>query len=113
MISEVSGVFSEWRRKIEADPAAWRSPELTCRWSVEGGGEWLLVSGNGARIEPYVSGAERPDCRISLPSSEFLLLSRGALNPQEAFLDGRLRLAGHLPAVLRLNLVLGKLVEQS
>lgn len=59
-----------------------------------GGGEWVLGSRG-------VGCSEESECRLQLSSSDFSDIVSGALNPQEAFLRGRLRLAGDADLALK------------
>ncbi len=56
-------------------------------------------------------GDDPADVSLALSAANLLLLASGDLNPQQAVIDGKLRISGELDDVLLFNLVLALLVR--
>ncbi|MCB9778204.1 MAG: SCP2 sterol-binding domain-containing protein [Alphaproteobacteria bacterium] len=73
--------------------------------SGPGGGSWQVVRDrDGGRVEPLDAGPH--DCMVRCSSADFMAVVHGRLHPRDAFLAGRLRLAGDVGLALRLHGVL-------
>jgi putative sterol carrier protein len=60
-----------------------------------------LKSGSGS-VSPS-SGSAPADCIIGMKDGEFVLLMTGRLNPQSAFMKGKLKVKGNLMLAQKLN----------
>jgi SCP-2 sterol transfer family len=111
----------EWLAEVEA--AARRSPafpadthrgRVTVQQVVTGGpaGEvaYAATVGDGT-VVIRVGRAERPDVTFSEDWATAAAIARGALSAQEAFMAGRLRVAGDMAALLRHGPALGRLAD--
>ena len=109
-------IFTRWSQLMEADPQGlclhgWSPSSMRVSWSIQGheGGAWGLQVGDRARFTEGVP--LHADCEVEMNSDDFVALAAGALNPQLAYSDGRLRVKGKLGSVLALNVVLDRLVQ--
>jgi putative sterol carrier protein len=68
---------------------------------------WLvdLTSGKGSITE--VSGDEKADCTLTIKDTDFVNLVLGKLNPQKAFMTGKLKLKGNMLLAQKLPVVFG------
>lgn len=83
---------------------------VTFELSGEGGGSWTV----DCRGYPTVlsgSANVKPDCRVRLAAADFDSIVSGRMNPQEAFLAGRVSLDGDLTKLLKFNVLLDKMGE--
>jgi len=70
---------------------------------IEGemGGEWLLCRDETLDVAP---GTDRwPDCRLECSADDFLRLLSGSLEPEEAYLSGRINVQGDVGLILALR----------
>lgn len=110
-------IFSRWSQLVEADPHGfsmhgWSPSSMRVSWAISGseGGEWGLQVGDRSSLtegEPA-----HADCVVEMNDRDFVALASGALNPQLAYRDGKLRVSGKLGTVLALNVVLDRLVQK-
>ena len=108
-------VLQEWRQTIEADPEITSGIGSVYRWHITnpeaGEQQWTLCCHPQPYLEPASDKDPPFDCEIKINCDDLVDLALDRLNPQRAFLDGRLRLAGDLAGILRLNLVLDRLLK--
>lgn len=107
-----SEIFSKWAERAAVDPGRWQALESVYLWDISGedGGKWVVDCKDkpGVRKEDTA----KPDCAIALSSSDFVSLASGELNPQKAFLMGRIKISGEFSHALRLGELLDQLVDQ-
>ena len=101
-------ILQKWRQAFEANPDILAGIDGVFKWVItgEGGGKWML---NPAQEGGIYQGDDEADCEISLAAGDFVDLVQGKLNPQQAFLEGRIRLAGNMQLALQLDGVLRQL----
>jgi len=63
-----------------------------------------LKTGKGSITESDA----KADCMIALKDSDFVLLMNGKLNPQNAFMQGKLKVQGNMMLAQKLNLLMAK-----
>ena len=69
-----------------------------------GGGSWQVRARDGlTEVGPVQPGPQ--DCRVTCTEDDFLGIVDGSVDPTEAFLDGRLSVAGDIGLALRLQRV--------
>ena len=95
---EVRAFFDGLAARFRADRAA--GLEATYAFVVEGAGEWhAVVAGDTCAI---AEGAHpSPDVTISCSAADWVQIVEGRLDPQFAFMTGRLRVDGDMSLAMR------------
>ena len=101
-------VIAAWSARAMANAAKVAKLEATYKFIIggKGGGSWLLRCRSPVSME---KGEGPADCTISMDAADFVALGNGELNPQMAFMSGRLNVEGDLELALRLS----EIVEES
>lgn len=107
--SETPASFFEQRVEVELLPRVARAlpDQVTVGFEIDGpgGGRWQVSRGaQGTRVQPLASGPR--DCTVRCSSAVFMGIVLGEIDARDAFLDGRLRLAGDIGLALRLQGIL-------
>jgi putative sterol carrier protein len=70
-----------------------------------GGGSWLVdCTAPGGRVEAGTATA--PGCTVAATDQDFLNIVNGKLNPQMAFMSGKLKVQGDMGLALKLQQIL-------
>jgi len=70
-----------------------------------GGGAWSVDCTNGGAVSPgTVAGAR---CTVAVSEGDFLNIVNGKLNPQMAFMSGKLKIQGDMGLAMKLQQILG------
>ncbi len=99
-------IISHWSAKLLADPQRFQGIGATYKFIVEGpgGGTWCVHCKTPVSVAEGEGGA---DCTVAVGAADFIELANRRLNPQVAFLSGKIRLSGDLSLALKL----GDLIE--
>jgi putative sterol carrier protein len=74
--------------------------------SGAGGGSWVVdCTAPGGKIEPGAAANAR--CTVAATDQDFLSILNGKLNPQMAFMSGKLKIQGDMGLAMKLQLILG------
>ncbi len=74
--------------------------------SGPGGGSWSVdCTAPGGRIAE--GKAPTPRCTVAATDADFLAIVNGKLNPQMAFMSGKLRIQGDMGLAMKLQQILG------
>ena len=105
--------FNYLAQSYESAPSSWDEIGIVAHWTIEGarGGSWTLDYCGGGGVRAGSTGS--PDCEIFCTEDDFLKIVSGELNPQLAFQEGRLVVAGKKFAILKLNFLFSKFSELS
>lgn len=101
-------IFEHTGRLLAAEPHRTEGLTATYQFDIdgEGGGSWTLAVVEGAaRVSP--GPADQPDVVVLMEAQDFVDLSNGRLNGQDAFLEGRMRVLGQAGLGMRLATILG------
>ena len=74
--------------------------------SGDDGGSWVIDLGSETR-EVREGEEEAAQCVISMTAPDFMSMIEGSLNPQMAFMTGKLRVKGDMGLALKLQSILG------
>ena len=102
-VDGVRDILLGWATRIFEDG---RGEALgSVRIQTDCGGCFLAFGEPPVVVEEGVAGGSlrRADCTISISSEDLLQLGAGTLNPQNAFLEGRVRLSGDGGVALRMS----------
>ncbi|MGH7987459.1 MAG: SCP2 sterol-binding domain-containing protein [Candidatus Binataceae bacterium] len=97
-------VFEEMPRHFDKAAAQGLNAVYQFDLSGEGGGKWNVVVNND-RCQVNQGENPSPNITISMVASDYLDMVAGKLNPQMAFMTGKLRIAGDMGLALRLQSV--------
>ena len=99
-------VIKAWTARVLADPKGIAQLDAIYKFVVKGtgGGSWLFRCKNPVAVS---EGEGTADCTISMNASDFVALGKGELNPQMAFMSGRLDVEGDLDLALKLGSIVG------
>ena len=65
---------------------------------------WQLIDlKQGEGVVQSCGGGDKADCVIAMKDSDYVLLMTGKLNPQAAFMKGKLKLKGNIMLAQKLN----------
>lgn len=107
MASTPAEFFDAKAAQIAENGAALATINATYQFNLSGddGGEWVIKL---TEEEQAVSAGADEDaqCVISMTSGDFMNMIGGSLNPQMAFMTGKLRVKGDMALALKLQAVL-------
>jgi putative sterol carrier protein len=73
--------------------------------SGPGGGSWVVdCTTQGGKIE--AGATENAKCTVAATEQDFLNIMNGKLNPQMAFMSGKLKIQGDMGLAMKLQLIL-------
>jgi putative sterol carrier protein len=94
-------------QKLEANPDLASSINASYVFDLTGdeGGQWTLdlTSSPGTVKEGAI---EDPNLTVTMKAEDFVKLVEGSLNPQMAFMSGKLKIKGDMPLALKLQQIL-------
>ena len=74
--------------------------------SGPGGGSWVVdCTAPGGKISAGAAGSAK--CTVAATDQDFLNIVNGKLNPQMAFMSGKLKIQGDISLAMKLQLILG------
>jgi len=93
--------------RLKEDLSLGKEINATYLFNITGetGGTWTIALNSNAQ-EVKVGSIENPQCTITISDKDFVNLVEGTLNPQMAFMTGRLKVKGDLGLALKLGKIL-------
>lgn len=91
---------------IAANPDKAKAMNATYKFNISGanGGTWRVILGAEPRVEEGDGDAQ---CTINVGDEDFVNIVGGKLNPQMAFMSGKLKVQGDMGLAMKLGTVLG------
>eukprot|EP00750_Incisomonas_marina_P008096 INCI15224.1.p2 GENE.INCI15224.1~~INCI15224.1.p2 ORF type:complete len:111 (+),score=40.28 INCI15224.1:103-435(+) len=72
---------------------------------IKGGNNWIVDLKNGeGKVEQ--GKAKKANCTITISDEDFVALADGKLNPQQAFMSGKIKLKGNMALAMKLQQVI-------
>lgn len=71
----------------------------------ENGGDWALIINNGA-LSAESKKADKPNCSITMAVNDWKDMNSGKLDPQAAFMAGKIKFQGDMGLVMKLGALL-------
>jgi len=103
-MSQVQAVFNQVDANIKADPGMVAKVNGIYQFNV-GDEKWTVDLKNGAGSVKE-GPAEKADCTLTLPNAEdFIGMATGKLNGQQAFMQGKLKIAGNMSYAMKLGVL--------
>jgi len=106
-MSTPADFFAKKDEQIKSNPDALSGVNATYQFNLSGdnGGEWIIkLGGDGSGVSDGTD--DGADCVISMSDSDFMGIISGSLNPQMAFMTGKLRVKGDMGLALKLQTIL-------
>lgn len=105
MTSTPREVINLWTAKILGDPARMESLGSSFKFVVEGdgGGTWVLQCKSPVKV---IEGDAPADCTIRVHAKDLVALGTGSMNPQVAYMMGKLKVSGDKALALKLNQII-------
>jgi putative sterol carrier protein len=94
--------FEQMPHRFKKDAAQGLNAAYQFDLSGEGGGKWQVLI-NGDKCEVKEGSHPSPNITISMSAGDYLDTVTGKLNPQMAFMSGKLRISGDMSLALRLQ----------
>jgi sterol carrier protein 2 len=102
----VDSVFAQLGEKVQADPSLVSRVKCVYQFNITGTDgkptAWTVDLKNGSG-NVKSGAAEKPDCTITMTGGDFIAMMRGKLNPQSAFMEGKIKLAGGMQYAMKLG----------
>jgi putative sterol carrier protein len=102
MPSSCKQAFEQMPSRFKKEAAQGLNATYQFDLSGEGGGKWQVLI-NSDKCEVKEGAHPSPNITISMTAQDYLDLLAGKLNPQMAFMTGKLRISGDMGLALRLQ----------
>ena len=93
--------------RLKAKPDVVAKINAIYQFNISGadGGTWSIDCTSGGQVSPGTAAAAR--CTVAMTDADFLAVVNGKLNPQMAFMTGKLRIQGDMALAMKLQQILG------
>jgi putative sterol carrier protein len=104
--SSCKQVFEQMPSRFKKEAAQGLNAVYQFDLSGEGGGKWQVAINNGT-CDIKEGAHASPNTTISMAAQDYLDMVAGKLNPQMAFMSGKLRISGDMGLALRFQGLFG------
>ncbi len=108
MASNPSEFFTAKSEQLKASDGSLDGINAVYQFNLSGddGGTWVIDLASDTK-EVREGEEESAQCVISMAAPDFMSMIQGSLNPQMAFMTGKLRVKGDMGLALKLQSILG------
>lgn len=101
-VKSVEQVFEEMTQSFRSDEAQGLDSTFQFHISGDGGGDWNMHV-EWERCEIERGKIDEPDVTISVSSNDWIAIATGRLNPETAYMTGKLKTEGDLGLATKLQ----------
>jgi putative sterol carrier protein len=101
-LTSVAEVFEVLSSRFDADAAAGLSATYQFNLVGDAGGTYHVFV-DGGQCEVHRGAAASPNITITMTASDYLDMINGLLNPQLAFMGGKLKIKGDMSLALKMQ----------
>lgn len=102
-MSELVEIFGKIVGRFDASKMA--GLNATVQFDLGTGNQHHLIIANGT-MKHGQGMAEKADATLTMASEDFVALTKGQLNPMNAFMSGKIKVAGDMGLVMKLQSLL-------
>ncbi len=106
-MSNPTEFFTKKGEQLAANPDALKGINATYQFNLSGddGGEWTIALTDD-NSEVRSGPCDDAQCTISMSAADFMAMIGGSLNPNLAFMTGKLKVTGEIGLALKLQSIL-------
>jgi len=98
----VEQAFKDFVATFQPDKAQGVSKTLQWNLTGDGGGEWHVVIADG-NATLHDGTADSPQMTMTMSADDYMAIADRSLNPQQAFMSGKLKVAGDMMLAMQLG----------
>ena len=101
MSSEAKELIEGMPASFKADKAGAAKADIQLALTGDGGGEWLVQIADG-KCEVNEGAESNADVTVTMEANDFVALTKGQLNAVQAFMGGKIKVAGNVGLVMQM-----------